>query len=439
MAEPLLILADRVTPRLRYIVQLIFGELLGVKAVVTTNHSAFTAHLGPRLTYRKQPMPGIPGVVPAGFLERTDIVEIDPGFGYHRDEVVLFPVPGHPALPLDVFSAAFYLVSRYEEYLPFIPDGHGRFPAINSVAHRMGFLNRPLVNIWVNWLAEYVQQGNPGLTWNRPSYRFVSTVDIDNSFAYRGKGWFRVAGGLAQDVLRGRVQNARHRLRVLLQQEQDPYDTFLYQYQIQEEVGFESIYFLLFAQFGRFDRNLPMHSTLLRKSIKFIADFTRVGLHPSYGSHASPKVLAKELSGLSEVLNRDIDRSRQHFLKFTMPHTFRQLIQLGIHADYSMGYPNQPGFRAGICHPFPFYDLENEAETLLRIHPLIFLETTFIDHLGMGAEEAWPTMKALIDQVKQHGGECVTVWHNRTFSEAEPAWAGWNQLYRTMTQYAARA
>jgi hypothetical protein len=439
MDEPLLILADRVTPRLRYTAKLIFGELLGVQAVVTTNHSAFTAHLGPRLTYRKHLMPGIPGVIPAGFLERTDIVEVETGYGYHRDEVVLFPVQGHPELPFDVFSAAFFLVSRYEEYLPFIPDSHGRFPAMNSMAQRMGFLNRPLVNIWVDWLAEYVQRGNSGLTWNRPTYRFISTVDIDNSFAYRGKGWFRVAGGLAQDVLRGKLNNAKQRLRVLLHQQQDPYDTFLYQYQVQEEVGFETIYFLLFAQFGRFDRNLPMHSSLLRKSIKFIADFTQVGIHPSYGSHTSTKVLAREVTGLSEVLNRDITLSRQHFLKFSMPHTFRHLMQLGISHDYSMGYPNQPGFRAGICHPFPWYDVENETETPLRMHPLIFLETTFNDHMSMSAQEAWPVMQELIDRVKQHGGECVTVWHNRTFSEAEPAWEGWNQLYRTMTQYAARA
>jgi hypothetical protein len=43
-------------------------------------------------------------------------------------------------LPFDPLAATFYLVSRYEEYLPFIPDEHGRFPAKQSFAFSNGFL-----------------------------------------------------------------------------------------------------------------------------------------------------------------------------------------------------------------------------------------------------------------------------------------------------------
>ena len=436
MAEPLLIFTERITPRLRYTARLVFKTLLGLDLRLTTNHNEFMAHTGMRLVYGQQPVGGVPFIRSAGLLERTDISETEPGYGYVAEEVVLFPVQNHPELPFDVLSAAFYMAARYEEYLPFISDVHGRFPAMNSLASRLGFLDRPIVQVWAEILAGYLKRYYPELETSKPTYRFISTVDIDNSFAYRGKGWFRVLGGFSKDLLSGQFERAKERFLVLTRRRQDPYDTFPMQYQLQEEIGYESIYFLLFAQFGRFDRNLPMHSRLLRKSIKYIADFTQVGIHPSYESNASLRKVSREVKGLSEVLNREITQSRQHFLKLRLPETYRRLLQLGITDDYSMGYPNQPGFRAGLSTPYPFYDLENETETSLQIHPLIFLETTFTDHLQLTPEQAWPIMKELIDRVKKHGGECITIWHNRTFSELEPGWKGWNALFKTMASYA---
>ena len=43
------------------------------------------------------------------------------------------------ALPFDVFAAGFYLLSRYEEYLPHIKDRFHRFPAKKVWPIRMAF------------------------------------------------------------------------------------------------------------------------------------------------------------------------------------------------------------------------------------------------------------------------------------------------------------
>lgn len=58
------------------------------------------------------------------------------------DEIpCFFPTSKNCFLPFDVFAASFYLLSRYEEYLPHLKDEHGRYPASESLAFKNGFWN----------------------------------------------------------------------------------------------------------------------------------------------------------------------------------------------------------------------------------------------------------------------------------------------------------
>ena len=138
------------------------------------------------------------------------------------------------------------------------------------------------------------------------------------------------------------------------------------------------------------------------------------------------------------VLNMPVLHSRQHFLKMQFPKTFRQLVELGIQHEYSMGYASQPGFRASICTPFPFYDVELEEEVPLMMHPFSVMEYTFTENLRLSPDESLEEMKKYIDVTRQFSGEMITVWHNRTFSEKDPAWKGWNHVYEEMIQEALR-
>ena len=52
--------------------------------------------------------------------------------------------------PFDPFAASFFMISRYEEYLPHIKDIHGRFEAKESLAFKNNFLEKPIVDIWIN-------------------------------------------------------------------------------------------------------------------------------------------------------------------------------------------------------------------------------------------------------------------------------------------------
>ena len=107
------------------------------------------------------------------------------------DQVYLYPAPEGFALPFDIFSALFYLLSRYEEYLPFTPDEHGRFEASQSLAWRQGFLQQPVVDQWVKRFGELLTEHFPDLPIRKQEFRCLSTIDVDAPWAFRHKGIFR--------------------------------------------------------------------------------------------------------------------------------------------------------------------------------------------------------------------------------------------------------
>lgn len=401
----------------------------------TDSFAEFEAYQGPKINYSPRRTPAGIWIYPARLLFSTEIFE-------QEIQCMHNPVCGtelfHDTcseMCFDVFASVFYLVSRYEEYLPHIKDVHGRFLPSESIAGRNGFLNKPVVNFWCLQLREKILERYPGFKIGKTSFQYTATIDVDNTYAFKGKGFMRTMGGLINDLKAFNFKKMRERFATVFLGFRDPYDTTDYKLKLYQSYGFDVIYFFLFSRYGPYDRNLPIYSPSYQAHIKFVADFAQIGAHPSYRASEDFEELEYELTSLESTIRREITKSRQHYLRFFLPSTFRHLAELGITDEYSMGYAQQPGFRAGICTPYPFYDLEVEAQTDLLIHPFAFMETTLIDYLRYTPQQAETVIYSLIDEVYKVGGHLITVWHNRTFSEYKPEWKGWNQLHVNMLDY----
>lgn len=432
------VFAEKLTPRIKYAVQLLFRDVLRAEGVMLTDDfESFESYAGPRLIYGRKKIEGVPSIFNVELLLERDIAEQDVNVSKNADGIpTFFHTSSQSALTFDVFAASFYLVSRYEEYLPHISDQHDRYPAEESLAFQNDFLQLPVVNHWARMLKKVLEESHPDWSLPGTSYKYTSTTDVDNLYAYIGKGGFRTIGGFAKDIQTLQFGNALHRMRCLLGLARDPYDTFDLQRSLLEKYDVPGIYFMLFSEFGEFDRNVPMYSRKLHEAVRAFNDFFPVGIHPSYGSHASHKVLEKEIRGLEDALRMPVTRSRQHFLKLTMPQTFRELVDFGIREDYTMGYAGQLGFRAGICTPYKFYDLELEVELDLTMYPFAMMDGTLIYYQRVPARQAMDHFKPIIDAVKAVDGHLISVWHNRIFSEASPEWKGWNAVYEDLLEYA---
>lgn len=427
--EKLLVYVPKITNRIRYIFQLLLEAQLGISFNFTCDKESYHAYEGPKFSYGEQ------AVDQGLFFKSIDLLfereinsqELKP-FPF-QDVKAIFPVyQKQSAAPFDLFAASFYLVSRYEEYLPFVRDQHGRFEASSSCLHAMGMLQKPLVNIWSNYLEQVLKTHFPGLNTIKQTYQFIPTYDIDSAWAYLHKGLYRSLGAYVRDLLVGDFDEMSNRTSVLRGKSPDPFDTFALQLSLQEKYQLRPIYFILFAGYAQYDKNISRRNPAFRQLIRHLADYATIGIHPSYASFDNKTLLKQEVHALSEVLHEEILHSRQHFLRMNLPATYHRLIDLDITDDYTMGYASQPGFRAGIANSFPFYDLDHDVATKLRVNPITLMDGTLRDYLNLEPGQAIEQAKQLIEEVKNVGGTFISLWHNETMSDAK-RWIGWNKLY----------
>ena len=411
-------------PRFKWAAKVFFKNAMRLELVIYTSEEAFAKAEGIKVNYSPEMRKDTFNISPHGLLWEHEISDQE-FYTSDWEGMPIFCQRQIGDLPFDPLAAAFYLVSRYEEYLPFIPDEHGRFPAKESFAFINGFLERPLVGEWALAVGRLLLGAEFELAQR---YNYLTTVDIDNLFAYKGKGALRTIGACAKDLRSGSFGKLKERLSTLFNLRRDPYDTFRKQRNWNKTHGIEAIYFMLFAPFGSKDRNVSPHSTETAVKLREIADWSTVGIHPSYASNSEADLVQNERVQLQEVLRRPVIHSRQHYLRMRTPQTFRNLVDLGVKEEHSMGYTYTPGFRSSMASSYTFYDLEMEAELPLVMRPFAFMDITYA-HLS--PEAAAVQMKQWIPAVKKVGGTLISVWHNRTFSEHEAQWKNWPETYKT--------
>jgi len=432
----ILIYTHKITKRVQYIFKLYFDNLLGLEYKFTSNLDEFAEFDGMKVSYTKRKIVDEVHFCCADLLFETGVEGQEPGFFEFEDNVAFFPIyDKESVLPFDPFAAGFFLITRYEEYLPYMKDKFDRFDASQSISLKHGFLQKPSVNIWAEKIKEILWTNAPELKFKERIFKFKPTIDIDSAYSYKYKGTVRTIGGFMKSLAKFNFPEMLERIKVLTGMKTDPFDTYKLQFSLQKKYDLFPIYFILFADYGKFDKNIPTYNPKFQRLVKSLADYAEVGIHPSYDSNYDTDKLKLETDRLSNVLNREINKSRQHFLKLTFPNTYRNLINLDITDDYTMGYASEPGFRAGICDPFYFYDLDMETETKLKIHPFQVMEGTLKDYMYLSTEQSLIRIKKMIDEVKAVNGTFISIWHNESLSNSK-RWAGWQKVYEEMIQYA---
>lgn len=433
----LLIYCHQITSRSKYAFKLIFSDMLQLPYALTTSLEDYQAHDGPKFSYSKRRVDQTPWMYCSGLLFEKGIKYQEIRTFSWNNTKAFFKAPASADFPFDVFAASFYLVSRYEEYLPHIKDQHQRFVAEQSLAYQEAFLDKPVVDYYALALYTFLKSKFSDLPDHKRTYKYVPTIDIDNAFAIRNKGFERIIAGLFHNLFKADFPAFKERLMVTLHLKKDPYDTYEYQLKIIKKYGLKVIYFILLGDYAQYDKNVAATNKNLQSLIKFLADYAEIGIHPSYASNKQPSKLLKEISRLSVILHREIKKSRQHFLKLSLPETYQRLIDADITDDYTMGYPSQLGYRASTCTPFFFYDLDLETETSLKIHPFAVMDGTLKDYLNLPNDKVLRSVKPFIEEARKVAGTFVTIWHNETFAENQ-RWKGWQKIYEDITKEAVK-
>lgn len=434
----ILVYCEKRTPRLIYIFNLILKDILGLAPNFTQDKNEFINFNGPKFSYASSNIGEELFIAAADLLFERGIKDVAISMASYKELPCFFNTyHKSSAYPFDLFAASFYLVSRYEEYLPFIKDKYGRFNAEESLAHTKGFLDKPLINIWALDLADKLEEKFSEIKISRPQYKYIPTIDIDAAYAYKQKGFLRILGGYFKDIKAGNFKETHRRTKVLRSKEKDPFDSFDYIFKVHKSFNIEPQFFILFAEYGTNDKNISTYNRNFQSLIRRMGDYGNIGIHPSFNSNFHKGKLQKEIRLLSKVTRSEITRSRQHFLIMQMPETYNILIDNGITEDYTMGYASKPGFRASITTPFYFYNIEFEMVTSLKIHPFTYMEGTLKDYMQLGNEEALKVICSLIDEVKAVGGNFISLWHNESLG-GEKRWKDWPEIYEKSLEYGAK-
>lgn len=332
-------------------------------------------------------------------------------------------------IPFDLFSAAFYLIARYEEWLPYEADHYGRFAHSSSVAYKNNFLHLPLVQIWLRELEHALQVNYPAYHLFKNEFSFVPTYDVDIAFSYLHQPMVKNVFGFFRDLLNGKLEMFLERGNVYAGKQKDPFDQFDFLNDLNKQYQLPAIYFFLLAQKRKgVDKNIHPSKKALIELIKKTAKEYQVGIHPSWQSGEENSLLAKEIKTLSTIIDQSVSNSRQHYLKMTIPETYPRLIEAGIKKDYTLGYGTSNGFRASYADAFYWYNLKNETVTELEIHPFCYMDANNIFELRSPVYEAKLELQELFEQVKKVNGEMIAILHNHFLTD-QPEWIEWKKMY----------
>jgi hypothetical protein len=381
------------------------------------------------MSYTKQPLSNELFVRSHTLLFEQGLSDIEIKVQQWDNTKAFFSTGERSDLPFDIFAASFYLLSRYEEYLPHVKDDYGRFMAKESLAYKNKFLNQPVVDIWAYKLKALLKERFPEFNFPKRLYSVKPVIDVPMAFYFKQKGLLRTLGGTLNDILRLRLRQLYERYLVILGFKRDPYDTFKWIITKQKQNDFRFLVLFLIGDYSTYDKNINSSKKEFVSLIKSVADYCDVGLKASYFALEDIAILKKEKRKMEAIINTELNAVRNSFSKLNLPTSYRNLIELDIFNDYSMGYVDTLGFRAGTCTPFQFYDLDYEVQTPLQINPYCLLDFGLLKYASQLDKSEH--LQKLINEVKAVNGTFVPVFHNYSFSDME-RWEGFKSLFTSI-------
>ncbi len=409
----LLIYTQKLTPRIDYIFKQICCNMLGIEISFTSEIEKFISHNKPKISYGKVPLGSELFFESHGLLSENKIepVSIDVSkWGYTYG---FFRASDKSALSYDIFAASFYLITRYEEYLPYIPDEFGSFPVEQSLAYEYKFLEQPIIDYWADMLLNMILVAFPKLRYKKAPSRINTLIEAKQPFAYANQALVNIIYGYIKEISQWKIKDSVIRTQTLLGLKRDPYDTFSWIIQNTKMASKRLIVFFMLGDAAKISERQNTNSPIICQKIKFVGDYEEIGIVFSKDAILDHQAMKDEKTRMEAITHRPVQCSmfEDNMLKF--PDAYRGLIQLEIEKDYSMVYPTAVGYRAGTCSEFLFYDLEHEVKTPLIISP-VAISSNALKQFGTDKTES--LVQEFYEQTANLGGELNFMFSNQDFS-----------------------
>ena len=346
----LLVYVPLLTPRIKYVFNFIFSDILKTEVGFSSNLAEFKSSALPKITYADQPVSNEPFFKNSDLLLSHTIVRPNIKTTTFGDMIVPFAVD-NSSLPFDVFAAAFYFVSRFEEYLPFKAGADAYYPAEYSLQNKLKMLEFPVIDGWALMLKNILLKRYPALHFGKKTFEFHPLICMHDCSDHS-----------LMDV----IKNS----------------------------------FLFLERLPFIKKSIPVPAKTTNLQLFLNSQHEKYQLKPIYFTQPAQQI--------------DQDNNRQ----VSLPNSYLELLKNGVANDYRMGYLNTPGFRAGTCTPFLWYDLQLEKTTHLRIHPIAVNDLMLGRNRTFNIEATLSKWGSLIQHVQLLSGSFYIVWHKETLPDA---------------------
>lgn len=344
--------------------------------------------------------------------------------------IEVFKIKDHEVeIGVDIFGSAFFMLSRWEEKVIVRRDHHKRSMSEDSLAFKKGFLYRPIVNEYVDFLWHSLKHLGFSKPKKKRTYTIVPTHDVDlPKLWWNKKDYFK---SLVRSTLKKKsIKNTLELIRLRKESyklQKDPFDTFDLFMDLSEKSGVKSHFFFMTGGTSSKDNFYSIKDPFLINLIENIKKREHlIGLHPSYNSYNDEEQFKKEKDLLEQVSGVKVETGRQHFLRFENPVTWQVWENNQMQWDSTLSYADSVGFRCGTCYPFSVYDIENRTKLNLIERPLIVMDGSLVTYQNKSLDDANAIVSSLKKEVKKHDGEFVFLWHNSAF--ATPLWSKYEPL-----------
>jgi len=406
-----LVYSEAVSPRLAYIIDVLWNH----QAAITSDKEKFLSFSGDKIQYTPERIwPNILHIEALELLLSSEIISCKVTMKEWQSLPVFFS--GNGDIPFDWLAASFYLLSRYEEYLPYQPDQYGRYPVTASLAYQHDFLSIPLVQVWTARVREKFQLYSLPAMPVAPDIQV--TFDMDELFQYRYLSLKRGLKRLVGNLMRVAIDSIITQFQVALGRRQDPYDRWQDSWHLLESMRKKPGFFFSGANKNSGnDRQLSIEHSATKTIFQHCEAKGFIGWHPSWAASHEPSVLQEELGRLHAIAKHPIEKSRYHYLRFQLPVSYRQLLELGVRHEYSMGYGNINGFRASYADPHPWFDLVNNEVTDLIVHPFFYMDTVSVFQQEESPDEAMDFIQQTMSTCRGVVRELQFVFHPHALAE----------------------
>lgn len=331
---------------------------------------------------------------------------------------------------VDIFGSAFFMMTRYEEVVKQDRDQFDRFPARASLAYQEGFLERPIINEYLEILWRWMKKYKEDLRRRERKFSIMPTHDVDVPFLALSMNWKEKLRTLVGDVVKRKSLKIFQKniytflLSRVVGYEKDLNNTFDYIMSLSEKHNLVSNFYFMTAC-GR-DWRDGKYSIFCKPIVELAREIIkrghRIGIHPGFGSYNKKNWIKEDVELLRMMLKKEginVDElgGRQHYLSWKSPVTFELYEDADVIYDTTLSYADNIGFRCGICYEYPVYNVLKHVRYRLKEYPLLIMDCTLWDkrYMRMNNEEILPTCIELRRKVEKYDGVFVLLWHNTTF------------------------